>query len=280
MPSKNANRHAPQRGTARFHIRRWRHRAKLAYRWWLWPHAHYQPFFILATYRSGSNLLVDYLRKFQGVDCHGEVLLTTDTIGLYPSECSPAVARRHIRQSLQSLRQPVRGCKLMLDQFDQCGLSVEDLRNMYPGAKYLILYREAIAEQFVSHQLAHATGQWRSTKEQTPQELKVPVDAQQLIAYCQRVRQSYASLFDRAWLRDCSAVMSYEQLVADPHGVFARQIWPLLGIDGGQPQTDLKKQNTLPLAERIANYSQIKDVIDSPVCRQLHQWPKAPSKAA
>jgi len=206
--------------------------------------------------------------------------VTTDAIGLYASECVPAVARRHIRRSLQSLRQPVRGCKLMLDQLEQCVLNVEDLRKIYPNAKYLILYREAIAEQFVSHQLAHATGQWRSTKEHAPEDLKVSVDAQQLVAYCQRVRQSYASLFDRAWLQDCSAVMSYEQLVADPDEVFARQICPLLGIEGGRPQTDLRKQNTLPLADRIANYSQVKEVIDSPVCRQRHHWPSASCKAA
>lgn len=278
MASRN-QKHSPEPDTARFHLRRWRHRAKLAWRWWLWPHAEFRPFFILATYRSGSNLLIDYLRKFPGVDCYGEIWLTTDTIGLYPQECMPAVARRHLRQSLQSLPQPVRGVKLMLDQLEQCGLSVEDLRTMYPHAKFLILYREALVEQFVSHRLASVTGQWRSTKDAAPKDLKVSIDPQQLVSFCQSTQRSYASVLDRSWLQSCSVLMSYEQLAADPGGIFARQICPLLGIPAQEPKTELRKQNTLPLAERVSNYDQIQELLRSPLCQQRHRWPHTRSSS-
>jgi len=116
-----------------------------------------------------------------------------------------------------------------------------------------------------------------------PNDLRVSIDPAQLVSFCQTTQRSYASVLSRPWLQDCSVLMSYEQLVADADEIFAHHVCPLLGIADQRPQTDLRKQNTVPLEERVANYDEIQDVVRSSICHQQHRWPGATnpsSKAA
>src|SRR5438046_5444861 len=90
-------------------MKRIRHRMKLGCAWMLRRHADYRPLFVLGTGRSGSTLVVDYLRSLLDVECYSEVLDPDSAIGLGEHERSPARATWHIRRSLQSLRAPIRG---------------------------------------------------------------------------------------------------------------------------------------------------------------------------
>src|SRR5438046_1262735 len=121
--------------------------------WWLAPHKAYQPFFVIASARTGSNLLVEYLNQIPGVHCLTEIL--NWHAPLAPSRgTSPAGAIRHIRRWMQTVRTGHRGCKLFFNHLDDFGLGVRDLEAAFPGANYIVLYREALAEQFVSLELA------------------------------------------------------------------------------------------------------------------------------
>ncbi len=253
-------------------LKRLRHRLKLSYAWLLRQHADYQPLFVLGTGRSGSTLLVDYLRNLPNVDCGGEVLAPETVVGLRASEQSPTTAMRHIRRSLQSQRAAIRGCKLMLYHLEQCGLTVDQVQEAFPRAKYIVIYRESLVEQHVSECCARVTGQWMVRRGNTPKQARIRVDPQSLHLFVHTTRRHYENLLTHSWLRDHAALLSYEQLVANPRACFAERICPLLNLPALAPQTVLVKQNTRPLAERVENYAEVADVLSRPEYRQHYSW--------
>src|SRR5262245_41730964 len=140
-------------------LARLRHELHLRYHWWLKRHTPYQAVFIITTPRTGSNLLVNFLDRLPGTQCLPEVLNWGLPIGPKPN-ASTRRAIQHIRRSLQTLTAPIRGCKLFLKHLDNYGLRLAALDAAFPGSKYIVLYRESIAEQYVSYELARLTNQW------------------------------------------------------------------------------------------------------------------------
>src|SRR5262245_38570851 len=59
------------------------HQVRLLAHWWLRPHTPFQPVFVLATHRSGSNLLTDYVNRLPGVASNSEVLCATLPFGVW-----------------------------------------------------------------------------------------------------------------------------------------------------------------------------------------------------
>ena len=261
------------RKTWRGLFRLWRHRLNLAYHWGLRPHAAYQPLFVLATPRTGSTLLTDYLRRLRGVTCRGEVLNLALPIGLRRDELSSAKAIRHIRRSFQAMRQPIRGCKLLLLQMQECGLTVDELDAAFPDAMYLILYRESMAEQFISFQCARATGEWVLRRDQDRRQVRVEIDPEELEAFCDATRRDYEVLLANDWLRERSILLSYEELIADHGTCFVERVCPFLGVPASEPATRMLKQNVLPMADRVVNFAEVAETIAGPWCRQRHAWP-------
>src|SRR3954468_11643555 len=101
---------------------------RLLQKWWLRPHRPFQPVFVVATYRSGSNLLVSYLNQQPNVAALYEVLSPRLPIGPRHDQMPAGRAIRHIRFCLEGERAPIRGCKLMLPQLIDCNLTLDDLK--------------------------------------------------------------------------------------------------------------------------------------------------------
>lgn len=262
----------PARNPALLEIQRLRHKFKLLRSYWLAPHRPYTPLFVLATYRSGSNLLLDYLRNLPGVQCYTEVLSPRLPIGLRRIDQSPKLALKHLHYSLQALSSPVRGCKLMLDQLAACRLTAADLSRAFPAARFIVLYRESLPEQLLSVRSARETRQWVVHQGHAPQQVRVSIDPLELRWFCDEIRALYSSLLAEQSLLGSAILLSYEELVGDPAGVFARRICPLLGLPAAALHTTLVKQNPRPLVERIINYADIAALLDSPWCRQSYGW--------
>lgn len=262
------------------HGRRWdlewqrlMNHTRLARRWWLRGHQSYQPFFVIATCRSGSNLLLSYLNQSPEVSALSEVLCPQLAIGPSRYEVSPARAIKHIRYSLQAEKSPVRGAKLMLHQLASCRLTLSKLDAAFPDARYLVLYRQSLAEQFVSFESAKATKQFLVFDGQERRHAQVVVDPQELRGYCDRLRASYREAISHPWLAGRAVLLSYEELTAEPEHWLSEHICPLLGIEPMPPKTYLHKQATEPLSQRVSNYNQVATLLHSPLCRQQHVWP-------
>lgn len=275
-PATNPLRPAPRRfdlAQLKLEWQRARHQLNLRLCWWTQPHAPYQPLFVLATHRSGSNLLLDYLNRLPGVECHSEILCRWFLTGPAWFQVGLRATVRHIRLSLHTLRTPIRGCKLMLDQLIASRLPLDHLHAAFPTARYIVLYRQSLAEQFVSKLAALATDQWKLHHEHERKLARVRVEPQLLRTYCERERRRYQDVVQHPWLPERALLLSYEELVADPARRLADDICPLLGVPPAEPQSLLIKQNNLPLAERVENYREVAALLNSPLCQQHYVWP-------
>jgi LPS sulfotransferase NodH len=271
LPSLLRRQHRPPRRHW-LRMRQWNHQAGLWAKWWLRTPTPYQPLFVLATYRSGSNLLLDYLNHLQGVKCLAEVLCPTLPYGLARSQQRPQAALAHIRRSLHAHKAPIRGCKLMLDQLSACRLPLDVLDAAFPRAKYIVLYRQSLAEQFLSRQAARVTQQWILVDGQEHKQPRFTIDTESLGSYCTSIRQAYREILHHAWLAQRGVLISYEDLAADPAACLSDKICPLLGVPPTQPKTSLRKQNTLTLEDRVANYREVASVLHSPLCVQHYSF--------
>jgi len=260
--------------------RRLKTQAGLLKKWWLRRHTAYQPLFLIATCRSGSNLLLSYLAQQPGVAMLSEVLSAQLPIGPSRDCIPPAKAISHIRYCLQGEKAPVRGCKLMLYQLANCRLTLDDIHEAFPTAKYIVLYRQSLAEQFVSHKMALATRQYQLPAGDEAKDAEIAIDAGELRRYCDEIRRGYCEVLKHSWLADRAVLLSYEELIADTASWLQTHICPLLGVNYNPPKTRLRKQNTQPLADRVANYRDVSALLHSPLCRQFHHWPYAAATRA
>jgi len=145
-------------------------------------------FFMLSTPRTGSHMLVDYLNSIPGVSFSGEVLqpLMPEGLPLGP----PAAALRHIAYSLNNCRQTVCGVKLHGEHLAAHGLRVDDLRRHFPLARYIVLYRRSLADQYLSLLIAMSTGRWTyKNKTELKSFRKIVINRTELLMAIQSVRQ-------------------------------------------------------------------------------------------
>jgi LPS sulfotransferase NodH len=254
-------------------LRKLRHQIGISRRWYFRSSKPYLPLFVLTTYRSGSNLLVDYLNGIPGIRCYPELLNPQISVGPMRRHFSADYALAHLRRSLHSLKTPIRGCKLMFDQLAHSQLTVEMLRDIFPELKFVVLYRQSLAEQFVSWRAAHVTQQWVLKQQHLAKHVQVRIDPTELSHFCETTQDQYHRLLQCRWLRSCSVLMSYEEMVCDPSSVMASRVCPLVGLTiCGTLSTKLLKQNTTPLRERITNYEEVASLLDSAACQQHYSW--------
>jgi LPS sulfotransferase NodH len=249
------------------------HQARLWAQWRLRTHTPYRALFVLATPRSGSTLLGDYVNSLVGVEIQSEILHPSAPIGIAPAQSNADAAIRHIRHSLHLSRTPIRGCKLMLDHLDNCALTLDALNSAFPDSRYVILYRQSLAAQYLSLESAWATNQWILHEDHQRTNPRVHLDPGKLRSYCEGTRSAYRRILDHAWLQKRSALISYEELTVDPDRSLQKQICPLLDVPVAPLKTTLLKQNTSPLHQRVANYAAIAPLLASPLCHQYYTWP-------
>jgi LPS sulfotransferase NodH len=259
---------------------RFQHRLRILRKWWLRPHVPYQPVFVIATCRSGSNLLISYLNQQPKVTVLGELLCPLMPHGPRRDHNPPAKAIKHLKYCLQGERSQVRGCKLMTFQLANCQITMDRLDAAFPQAKYIVLYRQSLAEQFVSHHSAIATRQFLLRPGEKRKRAELTIDPAELRSYCDTIRRGYREVLDHPWLHGRCVVLSYEELVASPGEWLEQHICPLLGVSYVQPAVKLCKQNTEPLAQQITNYREVAALLHSPLCKQHHHGPLPPQSRA
>jgi LPS sulfotransferase NodH len=236
------------------------------YHWFARRHHPYRAVFVVATPRSGSNLLIDYLSWLPGVGCRSEVLNWGLPIG--PKKfLHPQQAVKHVQQSLQTLRTMHRACKIFLPELEHYRLTLDDLEQGFQGPRYLVLYRENLAEQFVSREVARRTGQWSLLPGQQRKNAATIVDPAALTLYCEEMRQMYTTIVNHPAIAHRGAIISYEQLAANPARCLREIVCPLLSVSYSEPKSNLCKQSVGSLASRVTNYSEVAGILNGPLCR-------------
>jgi len=183
---------------------------------------------------------------------------------------------RHIVYSMNHCRDKISGAKLFQSHLEKCGASLSGVKKHIPNARFIILYRKSLLDQFLSYKIAQVTSHY-SYKHDFKLPPFVHIVHSELYAFCEAMKGLYTRIFEHAWLKDCSVVISYEELVVAPQKIFDDLIFPFLGLDSVPVTTTMKKQNTKSLEEIIVNYAELEPLLSEPWLR-LEYPPQTVSK--
>lgn len=256
---------------------RLRSRTKLYYEYWRHHATPITPLLVIGTARVGSYLLTSYLHSLPDVAMRGEVLNPDAPQGLKANRRHRAAALRHIRVNIRAQSAPVGGVKILLGQLAGHGLTVADLCSVMPGTRFLVIYRRALADQFVSMLIARKTGSWNLTDAERRRYVSVHVDPGEFALYCAGIRKVYRELLSHRCVTDRALVLSYEALAQDADNLFRRQVCPFLGVPYRQVRTGFVKQNPSPLSEKVQNYDEVADLLTGPEAEQDYALEDRPS---
>ena len=233
------------------------------------------PVFILTTRRTGSNLLLDYLNSVPGVSFAPEILNKSMFYGIPGRGISKPEIFRHIRHSINACAHSVCGAKLVGVQMKAHNLSPEDLHKLYPQARFILLYRKSLVEQFVSLKIAEMTNTWQWSRDFKPP-TSLHVSLSDLREHCRSIRSFYEKMLQKRWLTQHCLLLSYEDLTEDAQTVFNDSVFPFLRLPATVVRSTMVKQNTRKLRALIENYEEIRRFMNDPLARQEHSLETAP----
>jgi LPS sulfotransferase NodH len=225
------------------------------------------PVFIICEARTGSTLLGDYLNSHPMVACEFEIL----NQGMIP-HLRIVSLERDLHFYLDTLFRAIQGkikCgKLHFPHFNDFGITVDHLLEWFPRARFIILYRGSLLEQFVSLKLAEATGRWIATRPEEETDREVAIDVAELLAFALATKNQYEQLANHPPLRGRHLTISYEELASDASRTFETKIWPFLGILPFPLKTVLRKQNRRSVRESVSNFHEVESLLSSGVLEQ------------
>jgi LPS sulfotransferase NodH len=161
----------------------------------------------------------------------------------------------------------VRGIKLRLPQVDEFGLSLSSLERQPVPLRFLLLYREDLAEQYVSQRIADRTDRWILRGDAPASNETVRVDADDAVGYFDAIRERFAQLEGDAWLRERSLWVRYEDLARSPQALFDRAITPWLGIEPAPVSAPDRRMNPKPLRAKVENWAEARGALEGPRAR-------------
>ena len=241
--------------------RRLIHQSKLAARYHFGRRCSISPLFVIAGARSGSTLLLSNLRSLPEFSVTGEILNPWIFYGIRRRMISRGTVIRHIKYSLNSPDSLMPVAKILFEHLNLFHLTIDDLHAAFPAARFIVLYRRALGQQFVSYVRARESDQWWHVSESELDETAVHVDPEELRRYCADTKRFYADLGERDWLRRLGIALAYEDLVADPDGFFRDVLCPFLEIPACKVETRLKKQATGTLPEMVSNFEEVREAL-------------------
>ncbi len=215
------------------------------------------PVFVIAARRTGSTLLLSYLNSIPGVSFDAEILNKEMFYGLRDRFISKRAALDHILHSVNHCRHRICGVKFLRLHLESHQLKMSDLRKILPQAKFIILYRKSLLEQYISLKAAEITHHWVWTKN-----YKLPssihVDPAEFRVFCASIRAFYKEILGDAWLRERFVLLRYEELTDDAQTVFNSKIFPFLNLPSSPISSPLVKQNPKKPHEIIENFDEVK----------------------
>ena len=251
------------------------YRFKIFFRYYL-KRQEKDPVFIITTRRTGSNLLLGYLNSIPRVSFAPEILNKSMSYGIRSKFISKKAVLRHIRHSINASKEKTCGTKFVKLHLESHKITLENLKEYFPNARFIILYRRSLMDQFVSLRIAETTNTWHWTSQFCPPS-SLRVQIPELLEFCKKIKIFYRDIFRRAWLKECSIALSYEELVQSPQETFERVVFPFLKLPPVPVASSTKKQNTKQLREIIQNYADIVPWIQHPLTWQdysnLKSWP-------
>lgn len=251
---------------SRWVFRRERFRARIALIYFFKKKEPKRPVFVLCSYRTGSSLLIDYLKSHPELSFGQEVISPWQIRGLGCRWRPKGAVFRHIRHSLNLFPRPLCGHKIFFYHLEAHRIPLAEFVEEFDDAKWIVLYREHWLEQYLSYQLAHKTGRWSlmsdSSAPNGPEE-QIWLDPGEALKFRDGLRAQYGAARAEERKRPGRFLwVTYEELAQEPQKVFDGKIFPFLGVYTAPVRTVLSKQDRRTPHQIIANYERVRDFLD------------------
>lgn len=227
-----------------------------------------EPIIILAGRRTGSTLLSSYLGSLPSIHSQGE-LLNPDIypfLGLFSRiPVGKQLALLYLKSSSLNSPSCVPSFKLIFEHLEMLSISLEDLQEAFPLAKFIIVYRHSLLESYVSLLKARKTREWFSTKADLEKEdFRFTLDANDFLDFCKDAKSKYKKC-GSAGITKNSVVIEYQELASNPKALFQEKLCPFLGIEFQPIKTSLKKQSKGSISTLITNFDEIHKVLENQI---------------
>ena len=218
-------------------------------------HNKFRRFIVLARPRVGSNLLMSFLNSHPNIYIEGEIIRD-----LHGRNHKNIIAKTF---SKQPFFVQAKGCKIFYyhPRDDESGDALDDLASM-DNLYILHLMRKNILRTLVSKKIGRMRGRWAEKTHwwgsllEKKEEVACHFTVDELIEGFKQTKTWEKEGNERFRNHPILSVY-YEELMSQPEQTF-REVTDFLGVGYRRPQTNLKKQNTMPLTQAIVNYEELK----------------------
>ncbi|RWS06868.1 uncharacterized protein B4U79_00388, partial [Dinothrombium tinctorium] len=208
-------------------------------------------FLILASPRSGSTLLTNFLKSSYEIDVAGELLNSNNSIEEHPLN--------YLKREWRKMTKKMKGFKLFPEQLVERNIRFDDLINTLDVKTVVVIWRKNILEQFVSLEIAEKTGVWHTFDSPTTTE-KIILNEDKLQDYVSIQKQYWRMIAEQWPLRVAPVFVNYEDLIQNTSSELKRIFDALLcEFDGEVPPAYSAKQNPAPLCEKVINWNELSE---------------------
>ncbi len=212
-------------------------------------------FLVVSSARSGSSLLVNLLNSHPKISCKGEILNPEFLVyGNFQGQ-SKARILMHTKAMFFKFRKKNRlGAKLLIHQFDELGLTMNDLMETLNQPKIIILYRKNLLETYVSLKIAQKNNLWYSEKQVNDDSIEI--EPEKLLNYVQRQYELWKDVFSSLGKYENLIFLSYESLATDTDNSMSK-LFNFFHLHAHKTRTVSVRQNPLPLYLKLKNYEEL-----------------------
>lgn len=222
-----------------------------------------QPFIILAAMRTGTNYLISMLHSAD-ISCLGEVLGGIGKRHMLPQRtfADPrGAATAHLRRIIYTQRGPLCGAKIFAWHLDAYQMTPSDVELALPGARYIILYRASLADQYYSYVVAYQSNTWRLKPGQRYADPgPVRLDRGRFEVFCAKIKRAYALYLASPEVRRSAVIVRYEDLKQAPQQVFDQVIFPHLEARRRPVRAGVRPIPHPPKERGVVNYEEVRDL--------------------
>jgi hypothetical protein len=209
---------------------------------------------VFSSYRFGSSLMINYLNH-RNIRRRGEILNSKEVIYENFEGAPKERVLRRIKAMYFATPGQVRVAKLMDDQVENHGLTLDDIIEVLRQPYIVAVYRRDLLSAYTSLKIAQQNGLWYSTDAVNRE--RIFIDLPEFEKYVSEVRTRWTRNAAKLRTYERARIVAYEDFAYTPESIIY-DIFDMIGLDHEPPFTDTVKQNPAPLNLKVRNFYQLR----------------------
>lgn len=224
-----------------------------------------QPIFIVGNSRSGSSLTCSLFESHPDCKNYNEPLNPNDPNSV-PATVVGSDFMNHMNALLHSCEMKYCVSKFLFGQMIGRQISLGDVLDVFPSAKYIVLYRQDFVASYVSWKLAKKNNRWHKydDSECSVKDIqKITLDEEDISDYFTKVQSRYTQAVKDLSKKSDFTLLSYEELSDRPQQCFNENLFPFCGMSRQVVSSPNKKINSYSNEEIVENFDEVRHIFGS-----------------